>query len=141
MPKGVYTRTKFSRPKHNLGGTKDQFWQRVSKNGPIHPDCGQCWIWIAGKYAQGYGQYRGKKAHRVAYEFSVGPIPKGKMVLHKCDNPACVNPNHLFIGTAQDNMDDKMSKGRGGKNGTKSPCYGRSNGRYVHGENCMRRKV
>jgi hypothetical protein len=77
---------------------------------------GGCWLCIAGN-ARGYGRLRvGNKkkalAHRVSYQSFIGPIPKGMWVLHKCDVPACINPSHLFLGNAQDNVDDMMRKGR-----------------------------
>jgi hypothetical protein len=75
-----------------------------------------CWEWQAAKSSFGHGRAKigGKlySPHRLAYEKHFGPIPTGKMVLHKCDNPSCVNPDHLFIGTARDNVRDMMSKGR-----------------------------
>ena len=75
-----------------------------------------CWLWKASFGSTGYGQiyYNGgpKKAHRVSYEFHIGPIPDEACVLHKCDNPACVNPDHLFLGSRTDNAKDKVSKGR-----------------------------
>ncbi len=86
-----------------------RFWENVQKtNG--------CWIWTSGTVAYGYGNLciNGKmqRTHRYSWELHNGPIPDGLFVLHKCDNPLCVNPAHLFLGTHQDNMDDKMSKGR-----------------------------
>ena len=78
---------------------------------------GDCLLWIAGKDANGYGKVKnldtGKivRAHRYSYELNHGPIPAGLYVLHKCDTPACINPEHLFVGTQQDNMRDWMSKG------------------------------
>ncbi len=76
-----------------------------------------CWIWIgANDRKRGYGSFhiKGKSigAHRVAYEFFIGAIPKGMVVMHKCDNPRCVNPEHLQIGTQKQNIHDMISKGR-----------------------------
>ena len=75
-----------------------------------------CWEWTYGISSKGYGFFHhlGRKhyAHRAAYSHFVGPIPEGLMVLHKCDNRKCMNPFHLFIGTAQDNSDDMVAKGR-----------------------------
>lgn len=75
-----------------------------------------CWEWQNILCPNGYGQMlilkKRKMPHRVAYEEFVGPIPNGLFVCHRCDNPACCNPEHLFLGTQQDNMDDKVSKGR-----------------------------
>ncbi len=72
-----------------------------------------CWIWNSYKNPSGYGQTSyNKLAHRISYEIHRGPIPKGMLVWHSCDIPSCVNPDHLFVGSTQDNMDDKVSKGR-----------------------------
>ncbi len=78
-----------------------------------------CWIWMASKNHQGYGYFgvRGRiiRAHRVSYLMHVGSIPSGLCVLHNCptgDNPSCVNPKHLFLGTHQQNLIDMVSKGR-----------------------------
>lgn len=80
------------------------------------PEAG-CWLWTGGWTQKGYGEIkdRGKmvmSAHRFFYTKYKGTIPKGMCVCHKCDTPACVNPDHLFIGTHRDNAQDKISKGR-----------------------------
>lgn len=75
-----------------------------------------CWLWIGAYDRNGYGRItRGGKtriASRYIWEQKYGPIPKGMNVLHRCDVTCCVNPDHLFLGTPQENMDDKMNKGR-----------------------------
>jgi hypothetical protein len=75
-----------------------------------------CWEWVRGRTRQGYGKLNrnGKRwaAHRFIWTFVNGPIPNGIHVLHKCDNPPCINPDHLWLGTHTDNMRDKVRKGR-----------------------------
>lgn len=81
----------------------------------ISKDLDGCWVWQKGKTKAGYGQItvRGETvyAHRLAYSLFVGDIPVGKEVCHKCDNPSCINPDHLFIGSHLENMHDAMKKG------------------------------
>jgi hypothetical protein len=76
-----------------------------------------CWEWTDYKDKDGYGNIRidgkNKKAHRVSYETFVGYIPEGMCICHTCDNPPCINPSHLFIGTFDDNNKDRDKKGRG----------------------------
>lgn len=89
----------------------DRFWAKVNKN----PD--GCWLWTGSKAGHmGHGQvwYHGRKeyAHRLSYLLFVGEIPQGLFVLHHCDTPNCVRPDHLFLGTAKDNSNDRDAKGR-----------------------------
>lgn len=101
-----------------------RFWLKVDKNGPIaYEQLGRCWLWTGAKNSFGYGivcptssdikPRRYMRAHRLAFEFTNGPLPEGLSVLHKCDVPACVRPDHLFLGTTLDNMRDMRAKGRG----------------------------
>jgi hypothetical protein len=90
-----------------------RFWSKVDQGGG--PDA--CWPWTAKRRARGgYGQFRldGKieGAHRIAFSLKNGPLPAGAQVLHRCDNPPCCNPAHLFLGTNLDNVEDKVAKGR-----------------------------
>lgn len=94
-----------------------RFWGKVA----ITINDELCWEWQAGKVADGYGHFRyGKthlKAHRVSWELKNGEIASGLEICHSCDNPACVNPKHLFTGTRLDNMKDMVAKGRGNHKG------------------------
>jgi hypothetical protein len=113
-----------------------RFWSRVDKQGPIHPVCGQCWSWTSRQNEDGYGSMRvnGKetRVHRVSWEIHNGPIPGGLHVLHRCDNPSCVNPAHLFLGTHNDNMADMYAKQR------RQAARGERNGSRTKPERCPR---
>ncbi len=87
-----------------------------------------CWIWTAATNQFGHGMfslYKGKTtgAHRISYELYKGSIPEGMFVCHSCDNPKCVNPEHLWIGTHQDNMADMAKKGRAKGNPGHRPSW------------------
>lgn len=72
-----------------------------------------CWLWTLRKNEHGYGTINGALAHRCVWASIIGPIPDGMCVLHKCDVPACINPEHLYIGTQLDNIRDRTKRGRG----------------------------
>ena len=76
----------------------------------------ECWLWASSVNDTGYGTYRlpdrSITAHRFIYAYFKGPVPNGMCVCHTCDNPACCNPSHLFLGTRRDNMRDMVKKGR-----------------------------
>lgn len=98
---------------HQGNVTEAYFWSKAT-----HPDEG-CWEWQAEKTSNGYGAYRksgqGRKiylAHRYAYELAYGAFDKKLFVCHKCDNPQCIRPDHLFLGTNEDNMKDAVRKQR-----------------------------
>jgi hypothetical protein len=110
----------------------ERFWKYVDKNGPTVAEMPtNCWVWIGAKNEHGYGVIgkggRGSgslKAHRLSWEMQFGPAPEGHGVLHKCDNPACVRPDHLFTGDQKVNLDDCRRKGR------KKVATGEGNGRH-----------
>lgn len=94
------------------GTVEDRFWRHVEKNE-------DCWTWTGSLKSDGYGRLgaggasgRYLCAHRVSYELHHGEIPKGMVVMHECDNPACVNPAHLSLGTYSDNTQQACDKGR-----------------------------
>lgn len=91
----------------------EMFWRHVDIRSPR-----SCWLWYGSTFAAGYGRIRRGKitrsAHREAYELTFGKFPEAAMICHRCDNPRCVNPRHLFIGDALSNNRDRQRKGRNG---------------------------
>lgn len=105
-------------PQHLVVGDEPRFWSKVYK---FSESNGGCWVWTAASTARMYGYFRCKiggkraliRAHIYSWQLFTGkPVPKGLCVCHKCDHPYCVNPDHLFLGTHDDNVQDKISKGR-----------------------------
>ncbi len=94
-----------------MDSTEMRFWAKA-KHGK--PD--QCWEWTGARSSKKYGRFlfmgKNRNAHRVCWQLVYGPIPNGLHVLHHCDNPPCVNPAHLWLGTNSDNNTDMMTKGR-----------------------------
>lgn len=96
----------------------DRFWSKADTSG-------SCWMWTGGRDKDGYGRFavsvgrfdgrqrqKHMRAHRLAYVLSKGAIPTGKLVLHSCDQPGCVNPDHLRVGTQKQNRADAVARGR-----------------------------
>jgi hypothetical protein len=106
---------------------RKRFFDKVRINNIIYP---YCWEWIGGKYHNGYGQFFDGKnkitAHRFSYKEYKGPIKKGLNVCHTCDNRWCVNPDHLFLGTQKENLQDMYSKNRQNPPDTRGTNNGRS---------------
>lgn len=86
----------------------EHFWNRVVRGDG-------CWVWQGPTNRKGYGIYAQWTAHREAWRRTNGPIPDGMLVCHHCDNPPCVRPVHLFLGTITDNNRDRAAKGRSAK--------------------------
>ncbi len=100
-------------PNNKVTPIVERFWRKVNKTE-------SCWLWTGAKTFGGYGvissappkPYKPIRAHRLSYEIHKGEIPEGHDVLHTCDAPTCVNPEHLFTGTPKDNYADCLAKGR-----------------------------
>lgn len=100
---------------HKWGYVENRIWDKVQQSGSD-----ECWPWIGTRDKNGYGMFsnfrrngkREQRASRIIWILTHGEIPTGMFVLHRCDNPPCCNPRHLFLGSPLDNMQDKMSKGR-----------------------------
>lgn len=119
---------------------EQRFWNKVKKTD-------DCWIWVGCRGSRGYGQLmfnrKNCKAHRVSYLLAYGPFDETLNVLHMCDNPSCVRPEHLFLGTQRDNYWDMKTKGRMGNfKGEANPRAKLTTQqvleirvRYAHGEN------
>lgn len=121
MPRGIFDRQPI----------EIRFWNKVRK------ERGKgCWNWTAGTFSDGYGgfgAYGETRSHRVSWVLHFGSIPIGLQVLHSCDNPLCVRPSHLFLGTTQDNTQDRCNKGRS--------AFGYRNGAYTKPEEVRRGEV
>lgn len=111
-----------------------RFWQKIEKAGPD-----DCWLWRGTLSPKGYGIFarKGYRAHRISFFISTGTDPLGKLICHRCDNPPCVNPAHLFMGTDLDNLTDMAAKGRARNCAMLHPemmARGERNGRNLHRE-------
>ena len=94
-----------------IPGDLSAFWAQIERRGP-----NECWPWVGTRHPRGYGIIRLEginfRAHRVAYVLATGESIRGLAVCHRCDNPPCINPMHLFVGTQADNLHDMIHKGR-----------------------------
>lgn len=127
--------------------TVERFWSKVDRNGPPHPTdpaLGPCWLWTAGTFEDGYGQFaardpdgrkRNVKSHRIAHYLATGEWAD-RLVCHSCDRPECCNAAHLFTGTEADNSADCKAKGRlntaaGERHGSRTMPESRARGEAV----------
>jgi len=111
-----------SRKKYKIRPEVERFWSKVKTSGND-----TCWTWTSGTTQAGYGKFgesrKGRTilSHRYSYKIKYGKIPDGLFVCHHCDNPPCVNPKHLFLGTQSDNQIDSSNKKRH-RNTKKTHC-------------------
>lgn len=115
---------------------EERFWKSVDKTG-------NCWFWVGAKTGNGYGaiSYKGRQigTHCMSWMLANNQeIPKGMQVLHSCDNPLCVRPDHLSLGTLQENSKDMVRKGRASRKGPTKPARGEQSGSSVLTENKVR---
>jgi len=112
------------------------FWDFVNREGPVpahRPGLGPCWVWTGIQDPQGYGRLGGHRlAHRQSWEMANGTIEGGLWVLHHCDNPPCVNPAHLYLGTVKENVRDAVERGRMRGPSPREVC---SKGHSMEGDN------
>lgn len=110
----------------------ERFWSKVDKSG-------ECWLWTAATFSDGYGTIQiggqARRAHRIAYVIANGPIAPELFVCHSCDTPRCVNPAHLWLGTAADNASDRNIKGRTRRGTGNTPGYKLPHGSNLHERN------
>jgi hypothetical protein len=113
MPSKFIPKHNYPFPFYSPKGVKARFEAKFKRD-----ETTGCWLWVAAKDKYGYGSVWNSRlkrvdcAHRVGYELYKGEIPKGMFLCHKCDTPACVNPDHFFLGTQKDNVQDSIDKGR-----------------------------
>ncbi len=116
---------------HRRQNPVELFWSKVRKS----PEPDGCWLWTAGRNNKGYGliRWRGRNclAHRISWELANGPFPAELQVLHRCDVPLCIRPDHLFLGTVRDNVRDMMAKGRNRARAGESAAHSKLTGNQV----------
>jgi hypothetical protein len=112
-----------------------QFWDFVCKDGPVPshaPELGQCWVWTGQTDPKGYGRWSKVIASRHSWALANGQIPDGMWVLHHCDNPPCVRPDHLYLGTVVENVRDAVERGQHYRPPRKERC---TKGHLKEGDN------